>query len=65
MLFYHSLSAGLTVAEAVRQIRLRFYTDDERPGHPSWLAYTLHCQPNIRIRLSETAGQPVVAPAGP
>jgi hypothetical protein len=57
LLFYRSLSAGLTVAEAVRHIRLKFYTDDEDPGHPSWLAYTLHCQPNIRIQMVGT-GRP-------
>jgi hypothetical protein len=55
--FYRSLSAGLTVAEAVRHIRLKFYTDGEYPGHPSWLAYTLHCQPNIRIQMTGT-GRP-------
>jgi hypothetical protein len=54
MLFYRSLSAGLSVAEAVRHIRLKFYTDEEDPGHPSWLAYTLHCQPNIRIQMVGT-----------
>lgn len=57
LLFYRSLSAGLSVAEAVRQIRLKFYTDDEDAGHPSWLAYTLHCQPNIRIQMVGT-GKP-------
>ncbi len=63
MLFYRSLSAGLTVGEAIRQIRLGFYQDEEDKGHPSWLAYTLHCQPNIRVRLAESAAQPVAAPA--
>jgi hypothetical protein len=57
LLFYRSLSAGLSVAEAVRHIRLKFYTDDEDPGHPSWLAYTLHSQPNIRIQMPGT-GRP-------
>ena len=51
VLFYRSLSAGLTVGEAIRQIRLQFYADPEDAGHPSWLAYTLHCQPNIHINL--------------
>jgi CHAT domain-containing protein len=65
MLFYHSLAAGLTVGEAIRQIRLRFYSDDEQAGHPSWLAYTLHCQPNIRISLTQSAAQPVAPPVAP
>jgi hypothetical protein len=64
MLFYHSLSTGETVGEAVRQVRLRFYTDDEHRGHPSWLAYTLHCQPNIRIGLREVGDGSVAAPRG-
>ena len=51
LLFYRSLSAGLTVGEAVRQIRLQFYADPDDAGHPSWLAYTLHCQPNIHIQM--------------
>jgi CHAT domain-containing protein len=51
LLFYRSLAAGLTVGEAVRQIRLQFYADPDDAGHPSWLAYTLHCQPNIHIQM--------------
>jgi CHAT domain/PGAP1-like protein len=57
-IFYRSLAAGLTVAEGVRQIRLQFYTDREDAGHPSWLAYTLHCQPNIRIGMPRSAIEP-------
>jgi hypothetical protein len=56
LLFYRSLSAGLTVGEAVRQIRLQFYADPDDAGHPSWLAYTLHCQPNIHIQMPMPAG---------
>jgi CHAT domain-containing protein len=55
-LFYRSLAANLTVAEAIRQIRLQFYTDPEDAGHPSWLAYTLHCQPNIHIQMPTQPG---------
>jgi hypothetical protein len=51
LLFYRSLAAGLSVGEAVRQIRLQFYDDADDAGHPSWLAYTLHCQPNIHIQM--------------
>jgi hypothetical protein len=60
LLFYRSLSAGLTVGEAVRQIRLQFYADPDDAGHPSWLAYTLHCQPNIHIQMP----MPAVAATG-
>ena len=55
LLFYRSLAAGLTVGEAVRQIRLQFYADPDDAGHPSWLAYTLHCQPNIHIQMPAPA----------
>ena len=57
LLFYRSLSAGLTVGEAVRQIRLQFYADPDDAGHPSWLAYTLHCQPNIHIQMPRAGGR--------
>jgi len=62
VLFYRSLSAGLTVGEAIRQIRLQFYADPDDAGHPSWLAYTLHCQPNIHIEMP-TVDATNVAPA--
>ena len=62
VLFYRSLSAGLTVGEAIRQIRLQFYADPDDAGHPSWLAYTLHCQPNIHIEMP-TVGATKVAPS--
>jgi CHAT domain-containing protein len=55
LLFYRSLSAGLSVGEAVRQIRRQFYDDADDAGHPSWLAYTLHCQPNIHIQMPPSA----------
>jgi hypothetical protein len=61
LLFYRSLSAGLTVGEAIRQIRLQFYADPDDAGHPSWLAYTLHCQPNIHIEMPKV-GAATAAP---
>jgi CHAT domain-containing protein len=49
--FYDELRRGRTVAEAVQSIRLRFNSDP----HPSWLAYTVHCQPNVTIGISAGA----------
>jgi len=50
-LFYGQLAQGETVGGAMRAIRRRFDDDDEFAAHPSWLAYTLHCQPNVRVQL--------------
>ncbi|HEY8869606.1 MAG TPA: CHAT domain-containing protein [Candidatus Limnocylindrales bacterium] len=55
-LFYSSLADGETVGEAVREIRRHFYSDPEDQGHPSWLAYTLHCQPNVHVRMQRAGG---------
>lgn len=55
LIFYRSLQAGETVGEAMIRIRQRFTEDDEYQYHPSWLAYSLHCHPNVRVEL---AGQP-------
>jgi CHAT domain-containing protein/PGAP1-like protein len=49
--FYGALRDGLTVGEAMQAIRRRFREDDKYPGHTSWLAYSLHCQPNVHVRL--------------
>jgi hypothetical protein len=50
--FYDGLAAGRSVGEAIRDVRRAF----DEPGpflhHPTWLAYSLHCQPNIRIDLT-------------
>jgi hypothetical protein len=43
------------VGEALRDVRLAFYRDPEDRGHPSWLAYTLHCQPNVHIHMPKIA----------
>ena len=52
-LFYDELTRGATVGAAMRTIRRQFDDDDEFPAHPSWLAYTLHCQPNVRVELPQ------------
>jgi hypothetical protein len=51
LVFYQQLSQGRTVAEAVREMRRHFYEDDDPRMlyHPTWLAYSLHCHPNIGI----------------
>jgi CHAT domain len=53
--FYGSLGDGMTVGEALREVRSGFYNDPEDRGHPSWLAYTLHCQPNVHIHMPKVA----------
>jgi hypothetical protein len=67
-IFYDALATGDTVGEAIRDIRRHFYSDPDYRGHPSWLAYTLHCQPNVRVRMPSApapAQVPVsAAPAG-
>jgi hypothetical protein len=50
-IFYATLRDGQTVGEAMQAIRRRFREDDEYPGHTSWLAYSLHCQPNVHLQL--------------
>lgn len=52
--FYDELSNGKTVAQAVQAIRLRFLADP----HPSWLAYTVHCQPNVTLAVKANQGGP-------
>jgi hypothetical protein len=55
MVFYRSLQAGETVGQAMIRIRERYAQDDEFPYHPSWLAYSLHSHPNLRVQLSALA----------
>jgi hypothetical protein len=43
--FYEGLLAGLTVAGAVREARLRA----RRKGGPTWLAYSVYGHPNARL----------------
>lgn len=49
--FYGALRRRRTVAEAVQAIRARYHEDP----HPSWLAYTVHCQPNVKLGLRANA----------
>jgi hypothetical protein len=49
--FYAALDANQTIGEAMQAVRRRFLEDDDYPAHTSWLAYSLHCQPNVHIQL--------------
>jgi pimeloyl-ACP methyl ester carboxylesterase len=49
LLFYGKLQEGATVGEAMREVRRQFTADEEHRYHPTWLAYTLHCQPNVTV----------------
>jgi CHAT domain-containing protein len=49
--FYDGLAAGKPVGEAIRGVRRAFDEPGPFVHHPTWLAYSLHCQPNIRIDL--------------
>ncbi len=57
LLFYGALRDGSSVGRALQLIRRGFYDEpDERyRGHPSWLAYTLHCQPNVHVTMPAAA----------
>jgi len=58
LLFYGALRDGKTVGQALQAIRRRFYDEEDARyrGHPSWLAYTLHCQPNVHVTMPAQAG---------
>lgn len=51
MLFYGRLREGMTIGAAMQDIRDQFYLDVEDRYHPSWLAYSLHCHPNVTVHL--------------
>jgi hypothetical protein len=58
MVFYGQLReidtrgrSAKTVGQAMQALRRRFWSDDEYRFHPTWLAYTLHCHPNVTVRL--------------
>jgi hypothetical protein len=53
LLFYGLLQEGKPIGEAMRQVRLRFQEDDTFRYDPTWLAYTLHCQPNVTVTFPE------------
>ena len=70
LLFYGALRDGKTVGQALQVIRRRFYDEEDARyrGHPSWLAYTLHCQPNVHVTMPAQAGDGAAAapvPPGP
>jgi hypothetical protein len=55
ILFYGELVGGngrkgKTIGQAMQAVRRRFLSDDEFPFHPTWLAYTLHCHPNVTVQ---------------
>ncbi|HET8632077.1 MAG TPA: CHAT domain-containing protein, partial [Thermomicrobiales bacterium] len=53
-LFYARLKAGDTVGQAMRAVRRQFTADlaDARAcAHPTWIAYTLHSQPNMAVHF--------------
>jgi hypothetical protein len=54
--FYEALRTGQTVGQAMQAVRRRFQTDAEFPAHPTWLAYTLHCQPNVTVQFLSPPG---------
>ena len=53
LLFYGLLREGKPIGEAMRQVRRQFNEDDEFRYNPTWLAYTLHCQPNVTVTFPE------------
>ena len=55
LLFYEQLRGGRTVGQAMQAIRRRFWTDEEFPYDPTWLAYSLHCHPNVTVRFAGAA----------
>ncbi len=52
ILFYDELGAGRTLGQAMQAIRRRFWEDDEFQYHPTWLAYSLHCHPNVTVQFA-------------
>lgn len=55
-IFYGELRDGHTVGQAMQKLRAQFREDEEFPAHPSWLAYTLHCQPNVHVEMPADGG---------
>jgi hypothetical protein len=55
LLFYEELRTGRTVGQAMQAIRRQFWEDDEFRYHPTWLAYSLHCHPNVTVDFAERA----------
>lgn len=53
LLFYCLLREGTPIGEAMRRVRKQFTEDDDARYDPTWLAYTLHCQPNVTLTFPE------------
>jgi hypothetical protein len=55
LVFYQALAEKKTVGEAMQEIRRHFWEDEDMDYryHPTWLAYTLHCQPNVTVDLKQ------------
>ena len=53
LLFYDQLRVRKTVGQAMQAIRKRFWDDDEHRFHPTWLAYSLHCHPNVTVKFTK------------
>ncbi len=51
--FYDGLASGQTVGAAIRHVRRGFDEPGPHQHSPTWLAYSLHCQPNLRIELPD------------
>jgi hypothetical protein len=51
LVFYRALRDKKTIGQAMQAVRQRFLNDDEFRSHPTWLAYTAHCQPNVTVDL--------------
>lgn len=62
LLFYKELSDGKTVGEAMRTLRRQFWEAEQDRYHPTWLAYSLHCHPNVTVKFTNSA-QPAAQPA--
>ncbi len=52
LLFYDELRKQKTVGEAMQAIRRQFWENTEHPAHPTWLAYSLHCHPNVKVQFA-------------
>jgi hypothetical protein len=52
--FYRAALAGSTLGESARQARDAIR---DRPGDPTWLAYTLYGDPAATVNISSVAGQ--------
>lgn len=49
LLFYEQIRSGRTLGQTMQDLRSRFWLDEEHRYHPTWLAYSLHCHPNVTV----------------